>query len=276
VLLELSYHTRYTYDPPVGDGLTALRLRPTPRPGLIVHHASISATPGKITGSYIDGWGTQVDIVELSGRHGSATFEARALVETVFSEQVSEPTVDEHLLYTMDSERVRTAAVRQLGWHVATEGRSWQAVESTLQWIPQRFVYDVGATDACTPIEAFIAQGAGVCQDFAHVYLGMLRAWGWCARYVSGFFFTGDPASGAPVIEDEAMHAWVEVYRPGSGWIGLDPTSGRYADERYVPVGYGRDYDDVRPVRGVFRGATTQAQTARLVMHAGSQRQQQQ
>src|SRR5207244_9556803 len=98
--------------------------------------------------------------------------------------------------------------------------------------------YVVGATDAQTPIERVLELGHGVCQDFAHVFLALLRRWGWCARYVSGYMFS-DVTRASERIEAQAMHAWVEVYRPGSGWIGMDATSGTYADDRYVPVGYG-------------------------------------
>ena len=112
-------------------------------------------------------------------------------------------------------------------------------MESALALIPERFVYQVGKTDAETPIEAFLELGSGVCLDFAHVMLALLRSWGWCARYVSGYVFTA--TDGAEAIEADAMHAWVEVFRHGTGWIGLDPTTGLLADDRYVPVAYGRD-----------------------------------
>ena len=83
-------------------------------------------------------------------------------------------------------------------------------------------------------------------------------------RQVSGYFFSATAET--QKIDVEAMHAWVEVFRPGVGWIGLDATHGSYTDDRYVPVGYGRDYDDVRPVRGVIKGHTVQSQATRLQM----------
>ena len=115
-----------------------------------------------------------------------------------------------------------------------------------------------------TPIEEVIRLGAGVCQDFAHIFLALLRRWGFHARYVSGYFFSDSPETQR--IEAEAMHAWVEVYRPGIGWVGLDATHGQYTDDRYVTVGYGRDYDDVRPIRGIIRGETEQTHASRLEM----------
>ncbi|MEO8540527.1 MAG: transglutaminase family protein [bacterium] len=260
--LEIAYHTRYDYNPPVRDGTTALRLRPVSRPGLTVSSASVIAQPGLATASYIDGWGSAVDIVECPGSHGSITFQLQATVETHGGEIPSDLTPLEEYWYIRDSERVRLSAAESLGWGLV--GPSWTAVESALSWLPQRFVYEVGATDALTPIEQVIAQGSGVCQDFAHIYLALLRSWGLHARYVSGYFFSASAET--QEIDVEAMHAWVEVFRGGVGWVGLDATNGQYTDERYVPVGYGRDYDDVRPVRGVIKGRTLQSQATRLQM----------
>lgn len=260
--LEIAYQTRYDYDPPVRDGITALRLRPVSRPGLTVHAATVTALPGHAAASYIDGWGSAVDIIECPGSHASIVFQLHAQVETHAGEVPVELSAVENFWYLRDSERVRQAAIAELGWGLVSP--SWTAVESVLAWMPQRFVYEVGATDALTPIESVIAQGAGVCQDFAHIYLALLRSWGFHARYVSGYFFSASPDTQS--IDVEAMHAWVEVFRPGVGWIGLDATHGSYADERYIPVGYGRDYDDVRPVRGVIKGHTIQSQATRLQM----------
>jgi transglutaminase-like putative cysteine protease len=270
VRLRLSYRTRYAYDPPAAGGVTALRIRPRTRPGLTVHSAAIRVSPasGRLAGSYLDGWGTQTDVVEFSDPHRSAQFDLTAEVETLVAERPRATTADEWALYRADSSRVRTAAIAPLGWTVADEGQSWTALESVLAWFPQRFNYVVGETDADTPIEQVLVQGTGVCQDFAHVLLALLRSWGWCARYVSGYVFsTDDPAE---TIEAEAMHAWVEVFQPEAGWIGVDPTTGKLADERYVVVGYGRDYDDVRPVRGIILGDSSQTHSARLTISASA------
>ena len=258
--LEIVYSSRYDYSPPVRDGTTALRLRPVPRAGLHVASAVVRPAPGDVSASYLDGWGTAVDIVECLGIHETISFEMTAVVETSLGESAAELSHPESVSYLLDSPRVRLAAVDELGWGLVP--MSWTAVETALAWMPQRFQYQVGATDASTPIESVIAQGVGVCQDFAHIFLALLRSWGFHARYVSGYFFSAPPATQR--IEAEAMHAWIEVFRPNLGWTGLDATHGQYVDERYVPVAYGRDYDDVRPIRGVVRGATLQRQSARL------------
>lgn len=267
--LEIAYETTYRYDPPVRDGTTALRLRPTDRPGLHVISSSVRAIPGRIASRHRDGWGTHVDLVECPGRHDEITFELRATVETQAPEFVPVLSTAEQYWYGGDSSRVRRAAVDSLGWQLVTP--SWTAVESALAWMPQRFVYEVGATDALTPVERVIEIGACVCQDFAHVLLALLRSWGFSARYVSGYFFSAPPETESIVAE--AMHAWVQVYRPGFGWVGLDATTGAYTDDRYVIVGWGRDYDDVRPIRGVLGGSPTQTQHARLAIQQVQQQQ---
>jgi len=263
VRLEVHYETRYKYSPPVRDGITSLRIRPVARPGLLVHQSRVTVTPGLIEARYIDGWGTNVDLVDSPGLHDSITFAMLATVETVpGAEHVPDLPPAEEYWYRHDSPRVRREAAHALGWQLV--GPSWTAVESALGWMPQRFVYDVTATNALTPVEEVIAQGAGVCQDFAHVLLSLLRSWGFCARYVSGFFFAA--STDQESIQAEAMHAWVEVFRPGLGWVGLDATTGAYTDCRYVPVAFGRDYDDVRPIRGVIAGSPDQQAEARLEM----------
>lgn len=269
--LEISYRTEYAYAPAVRGGITALRLRPISRGDLNVQEARLTVSPGQVTASYVDAWGTQVDLVEAGHVHGQATFEVSAKVETRVSEQYAALPDDEAHLFARDSSRVRIAAVAGLGWSLGGEGSSWDAIESVLRWIPQRFVFTLGATDAETEIEEAIERGVGVCQDFAHIFLALLRGWGWSARYVSGYVFSG--GNDVARIQALAMHAWVEVYRPGTGWIGLDATAGDYVDDRYVAVGKGRDYDDVRPVRGVLIGATSQNQTSRLVIARAPQQQ---
>ncbi len=260
--LEIQFQTEYRYEPAVTGGVSVLRMRPRSRPGMVVEEAHIVARPGMISRSYVDAWGTLTDLVEFDRPHSVSNFEMRAIVDTVPREAETTLQPWEQSLFLANSARAKRSEVDNLGWTLANEGESWIAVESLLRWIPQRFRYEVGTTDAETTITDFIEVGAGVCQDFAHVMIAMLRTWGWPARYVSGYFFSA-PSTDTQIVA-EAMHAWVEAYRPGIGWIGLDATAGEYTDERYVPVGYGRDYNDVAPVRGVIQGGSHQENSARL------------
>jgi transglutaminase-like putative cysteine protease len=262
VRLELSYSTRYSYDPAVLGGLTALRLRPHTHPGLVVLESTLTAWPGFPTGGYTDGFGTSVDLVECPDIHAELACEMRAVVETSPVERAQPLRPDEAAIYRHDSSRVRTLATSALAATCGLDGGCWQCVEAANEWVNWRFTYRLGETNAETEIETVIETGLGVCQDFAHVLIAMLRGWGWPARYVCGYQFNAEAAQGR--IEDQAMHAWVEAHSPVGGWVGLDPTTGGLVDERYVAVGRGRDYDDVRPVRGVLVGNPLQTQQARL------------
>ena len=113
-----------------------------------------------------------------------------------------------------------------------------------------RLDFRVGATTVDSSVAEVLAGGSGVCQDFAHVLIGVCRLHGIPARYVSGYLY--DPrASGNG---NSASHAWVDVWEPERGWVSLDPTHDREQTDRYVRVGVGRDYADVPPTRGVYKG----------------------
>ena len=120
--------------------------------------------------------------------------------------------------------------------------------------IGQRLEFEVGATQAGTTAAEAYAARRGVCQDFAHVFIALLRQIGVPARYVSGYLFhrKGENDRSA----DGATHAWVEALMPDLGWIGLDPTNNITAGERHIRVAIGRDYADVPPTRGVFKGSS--------------------
>ncbi len=129
-------------------------------------------------------------------------------------------------------------------------------------YIHQNFAYVKGATHVHSSVEDSLALKAGVCQDFAHLLLGVVRMRGVPARYVSGYVVPGSAAAGEAkqeeVIGGQASHAWAEVFIPGSGWLALDPTLGKPVGLRHIRVAYGRDYGDVPPVRGVYKGRAGQ------------------
>ena len=119
-------------------------------------------------------------------------------------------------------------------------------------------MYRRGRTAVGVDVDEVLSAGAGVCQDFAHLAIAMLRVLGVPARYVSGYLFAADDATGDAGSADEVeveTHAWVEAAVPGFGWWALDPTNRSTVGERHVTIGRGRDYNDVAPLRGVFNGA---------------------
>jgi transglutaminase-like putative cysteine protease len=124
------------------------------------------------------------------------------------------------------------------------------------------FTFDPTATEVSTPILDVLRDRRGVCQDFAHLMIGCLRSIGLAAKYVSGYLETDAPPDTPKLIGSDASHAWVAVFVPGFGWLDADPTNGSLPSGRHVTVGWGRDYTDVAPSRGVVFGPPTTQELA--------------
>jgi transglutaminase-like putative cysteine protease len=136
-----------------------------------------------------------------------------------------------------------------------TQGRPWvEALLDLACHIQSEFIYDPEATQVDTTLAEMLAMRRGVCQDFAHLMLSCLRSYKLPARYVSGYLFNA-PLPGVPkLVGSDASHAWVESWLPGLGWVGFDPTNGKLADHEFITIGWGRDYSDIAPLRGVVLG----------------------
>jgi transglutaminase-like putative cysteine protease len=136
--------------------------------------------------------------------------------------------------------------------------------------IHDHFRYTTGATQVHSSVRDVLSSGAGVCQDFAHLVIALARGRGLPARYVSGYLAPRDGTAGPNGVEQvvggRASHAWAEVLAPGAGWIGIDPTLGALASGRHIRVAYRRDYGDVPPVRGVYRGQAGQRLSVNVLM----------
>ena len=118
--------------------------------------------------------------------------------------------------------------------------------------INRDFTYRSGSTTVSTQVSEVLAAGEGVCQDFARLAIACLRANGLAASYVSGYLATDPPPGRERMVGIDATHAWASVWTPQSQWLGFDPTNDQLVDERYVVVGFGRDYADVPPLRGII------------------------
>lgn len=127
------------------------------------------------------------------------------------------------------------------------------------------FQYQTGSTDVDTPLDQVWERREGVCQDFAHVMLSVLRTAGIPCRYVCGYIET-EPSEGGPLIGAVATHAWVEVLVPGMEWVALDPTNNKWQSEQHIVVAVGRDYLDATPVKGTFKGSSSQKMKVRVTM----------
>lgn len=147
-------------------------------------------------------------------------------------------------------EETRAFAARFL-----TPGRPWlEALRDLTGHINTEFIYDSEATRVDTTLAEVLAMKRGVCQDFAHLMLSCLRSHNLPARYVSGYLLNEPPPGTPKLVGSDASHAWVESWLPGHGWVGFDPTNGKLADHEFIAIGWGRDYGDIAPLRGVVLG----------------------
>jgi len=146
-----------------------------------------------------------------------------------------------------------TSAVRDYAAPSFTPGRPLIEVLRDLNArIFADFTYRSGSTTVSTRVDAVLAAREGVCQDFARLAIACLRSHGLAASYVSGYLATDPPPGKERVFGVDATHAWASVWTPENQWLGLDPTNDQLIDERYIIVGWGRDYADVPPLRGII------------------------
>jgi transglutaminase-like putative cysteine protease len=138
-------------------------------------------------------------------------------------------------------------------------GRPWlEAVFELTQRIQDEFEYDPEATNIFTSVAEVLDLKRGVCQDYAHLMLSALRSLGMPARYVSGYVLNSAHSDGTRLTGADASHAWVAAWCPGLDWVAFDPTNGKLADQEFITLGWGREYLDVTPLRGVVLGAASQ------------------
>jgi transglutaminase-like putative cysteine protease len=266
--LDIRYVTRFDYGAPVVESQNELRACPASDEHQQVVHYRVTTTPAARVSSYVDYWGTRVDTFGVAAPHDRLEVAAAATVETAARPEAPRDVPldalddaawrDVHLEYLQRSPHVAWGETVLSRARAATAGASdvrglIEAVDASVGALE----YRRGRTEVGVEVEEVLASGAGVCQDFAHLAIAMLRVVGVPARYVSGYFFTVDDRTGAGSDTDEVeveTHAWVEAAVPGFGWWAIDPTNRQPVGERHVTIGRGRDYDDVAPLRGVFNG----------------------
>ncbi len=263
--LAVFHRTTFIYAMPVTQSVNTLHLEPRTFPYQKTISALIRIIPATRVRRFTDLFQNITHHFELPGEHSRLEIESRIRVHNLPLD-ISQLSRDATLAAYSDS------SVREQVWPYLQESRwvsrhpeVWrQALDVTsglvsifdqatalMQWIYQEFTYDPGATNVNTHLEEAFQMRRGVCQDFTHVMLGLCRAVGISARYASGYLYNGPRDT---LVGAQASHAWAEVYLPAAGWIGFDPTNNTLADERYVKVSVGRDYEDVAPVRGSYHG----------------------
>jgi len=272
---SVSHRTEYAYGAPASESFAELRVWPRNTKTQTVLQRQLTLNPQVPVDHYIDYFGNHVEFFSIPFRHQKLTVEATAEVQTfptpdfreAFAVTVGEARQIFHSqMFTLfdflqSSETVPLGQIlRSLKREPLGSGASLGEVLHEINgWIHREFAYQPGVTDISTPLAAVVKQRTGVCQDFAHLMLAILRTNGLPARYVSGYIEHFDPEkTDARLVGAAASHAWVEVFLPGGEWYGLDPTNNQPAGERHVVTAVGRDYHDVAPMRGTYKGMLDQ------------------
>lgn len=271
---RVSHTTEYKYAAPASESFAELRVWPQDNPSQRILSRRLVVRPQPKVDHYIDYFGNRVEFFSIPYRHNSLSVTSEAEVETFAAEPSAAAlnvTIGE-ARQLFNSQRYQLFEFMEPSHHVPLNQhrrirkkffRQEDAIGSCLialnTWIYKHFEYRSGETSISTPIADVVAQRRGVCQDFAHLMLALLRSNGIPARYVSGYIEAFDPEqTSAELVGAAASHAWVEVYLPGGTWWGLDPTNNQPAGERHIKVAVGRDYSDVAPMRGTYKGAKDQ------------------
>lgn len=260
----------FAYEAPVRLSVMTLYLRPLRGRRQWVRSFSVRTNPGGALFDFTDPFGNTGHFLDRPTPHERMVVRARSRVEL----EPSAPLPDR--LASGAWETVRGAARDPRLWAFAHPSRFVQPDSRPLRQfvsaqgldplddplatalalrsrLHQTFEYAPGATAVDSPIERILETGRGVCQDYAHVMASILRGWGVPCRYVSGYLGP-EPESAEEEEAEGQSHAWVECWFPELGWTGFDPTNDS-GDDRHVRVAVGRDYADVPPSRGVYKGA---------------------
>ncbi|OYV06578.1 MAG: transglutaminase [Verrucomicrobiales bacterium VVV1] len=265
--LSVVHRTIFTYGGPVTDSLNTLHLEPRTFPFQQTLGALVKVLPATRVRRFTDLFQNITHHFELVQPHTRLEVESHIRIRNLPLEVSAESKAATFADYRDSSVRERTWPFLQESHLVSKHVDIWrQAVDLTrerstifdqslsiMHWIHQTFTYEAGTTNSSTHLEEAFALRRGVCQDYSHVMIGLCRAVGIPARYASGYLYNGPRGT---LVGAQASHAWCEVYLPGSGWIGFDPTNGTLADARYAKIAVGRDYDDVAPIKGNYRGSS--------------------
>jgi transglutaminase-like putative cysteine protease len=280
VHFAIRFQTEYAYDAPVTDNLNALRVRPATTSSQRCDEFHTRIEPEARVSRHLDYFGTEVLEFGIPTTHEQLMIDVRARVVT--SEPPQPPdgpweslenasymdAAGEFALPWLDEPRV--AGLDELSEALDT-GTPLEALERLCELVPDRFEYRSGVTYVGSSVADLLEAGAGVCQDFVHLSLILLRRRGIAARYVSGYLWAAPEDGGSDSLEVDT-HAWLEALLPGTDgkgepvWVSADPTNRRLAGETHVKIGHGRFYADVPPVKGLYMGGASSHLTAAVTM----------
>ena len=269
-LLLVEHTTRFCYAEPVVEAHSEIRKTPIDSPLQRVVTHKLEVDPAAALRQYTDYFGSRVHYFNLLEPHSELAIRAEAVVET--KDRIADGPEQSD-----DARPWRERLAEYLHWSPLVPAlEEYESiphrVDLSLQpddflealrelgaRFQKRFRYDPGATDVHSSPKVLFEAGGGVCQDLAHAMIGVLRLAGVPCGYMSGYVY--DPQGddeGDKLKGSRASHAWVQVWHPQLGWVGIDPTNDKLVDWQYVRIAAGRDYSDVQPLRGIFVGSRQQ------------------
>jgi transglutaminase-like putative cysteine protease len=264
---DIYHRTRYDYASTVRDSFNDVRLQPMPIPEQTVESFILKVLPAARLTHFTDLYSNWINHFEIPEPHDYLVIEAQSRVSThppaplpddgklcPFEKMSAASNVERCFDYLQAS---RFVELSPEAWKLAVDATvglddAWQTILALMRFVHGFLKYESNSTHVHTHMNELLRDQRGVCQDFAHLLIGFCRVLKIPARYVSGYLAT-ESAS--------ATHAWVEVFIPGHGWRGLDPTNNRQIGETYVKIGNGRDYADVSPISGNYRGTLERRMT---------------
>jgi transglutaminase-like putative cysteine protease len=267
---SIRHLTRFRYTHPISESIMETRMHPRSDPSQHCLTFSLSVSPRCRVFAYRDHMGNNVHHFDIPGEHNQLVIVAESVVEqqpspdvpgflspeawTALDDLIGSGDYWEMLLPSTYA--VETPAVQRMAAQLEVTRRDdpLMLVQELNQRLYDHFEYVPRATRVDSPVDEAILNGKGVCQDFAHAMIALLRHVRIPARYVSGYLYRGreDHDRSTP----DATHAWVEALLPHLGWVGFDPTNNLVAHHRHIRTAVGRDYADVPPTHGIFRGKT--------------------
>jgi transglutaminase-like putative cysteine protease len=271
MIIEVQHETRFSYTTPVKEAVTEVRMEPLSDAEQSCHSFHLAVNPPTEVFCYQDGFGKRVHHFNLLAPHDAAGILAASIVEThrpprdLASCRATYPvnldTADLELIgYLGLSGPVRPTPLLQplLAALQPLPGQALGEIVSRVAGhIQTHFEYARDVTLASSPIDHLLEKGKGVCQDFTHLMIALLRSFEVPARYVSGYIHRPN--------KESQSHAWCEVWLPDLGWFGIDPTNNRVVDDHFVKVAVGRDFSDVPPNRGVYQACHGRAEQSIFV-----------
>ncbi|MBV9331981.1 MAG: transglutaminase family protein [Alphaproteobacteria bacterium] len=266
---SIRHITRFRYAAPVRETVMELRMQPRSEGPQMLRSFQIVTAPRAHLYAYTDHFGNAVYHFNSLREHNELRIEVQAVVELAAPTALPEMAdplewqrynefnlTDDHFDFLEPSQFARSSgpllAFMESQNLVTPRADPLTALKQLNAVLNTAFDYAPGVTDVHSPIEHALKERRGVCQDFTHIMLAICRQWKIPARYVSGYLChrRKDPDRS----EDGATHAWVEAWLPSFGWIGFDPTNGILSGDRHIRAAVGRDYADVPPTRGTFKG----------------------